>query len=238
MRRIDSDRLVLPSIAQTAGAALTGLSRADPRLPRVAELLQQDPLIAPQLLRLSRSAIYGSSRAPRTIQQAITWMGMVRLRTVLLELSAHRAFQSPRAGVGDAFRGLWSTRSRWPTWRGSCVARCAIRWSLTRSTSAASSTTSASRWSASCSSRPRRCSGAASRSTVRPGSRSSAAPIATSRCGSPASGSSVKDLQQIIADSGEYRDGATAANIVCLANAMAKHAGKAVGPIDRIRSSA
>ena len=87
--------------------ALTALNKPGVNLARVAETLEQDPLIAPQLLRSASSAAYGGAQAPSNVQQAVVRIGVVRMRTLLLELSVRRVFESPRPAFNDAFRGMW-----------------------------------------------------------------------------------------------------------------------------------
>ncbi len=107
LERIRTNRLVLPGIPVAALTALRELNKPDINIGRVAKVLSDDPLLAPQLLWMSSSAAYGGGRAPRTIEQAVVRLGVRRLRTVLYELAARSVFDSPRSRIRDAFRGLW-----------------------------------------------------------------------------------------------------------------------------------
>jgi putative nucleotidyltransferase with HDIG domain len=105
--RIAANRLVLPTLPRATNAALAALGKPDANLARVAETLEKDPLIAPQLLRVASSATYGALSVPTTVHQAVVRLGVVRLRTLLIELSVRRVFASPRQAFSDAFRGMW-----------------------------------------------------------------------------------------------------------------------------------
>src|SRR5262249_23571763 len=107
LERIQSNRLVLPTIPKATSGALTALSRPETNLGQVAETPRRDRLIAPQLLRTANSAAYGASCAPKNLQQAMVRIGVDRLRTLLFELSIHRVFRSPRPSLDQAFRGVW-----------------------------------------------------------------------------------------------------------------------------------
>jgi putative nucleotidyltransferase with HDIG domain len=106
LHRIASNRLVIPSLPNATTQALVALRNPDVNLARVAELLDRDPLIAPQLLKSASSAAYGGTSVP-TVHQAVVRLGVVRLRSQLYELSIRRVFASPRQSFAEAFRGMW-----------------------------------------------------------------------------------------------------------------------------------
>ncbi|HVV82826.1 MAG TPA: HDOD domain-containing protein [Kofleriaceae bacterium] len=105
--RLESGRLVLPSLPASVAATLAELRAPNADLAHIARVLGTDPLIAPQLLNLAGSAFYCSNRPPQTLLQAVIQLGVVRLRSLLLELSTRRVFASPRRGVRAAFDGMW-----------------------------------------------------------------------------------------------------------------------------------
>jgi putative nucleotidyltransferase with HDIG domain len=107
LERIRTNRLVLPGLPVAALTALRELSHPNINIGRVAKVLSDDPLLTPQLLWLASSPVYGAGRAPRTVDQAVARLGLRRLRSVLYELAARTVFESPRQRIRDAFRGLW-----------------------------------------------------------------------------------------------------------------------------------
>ncbi len=107
LTRIESRRLVIPTIATSVATALRELSAPNINLARIAKTLGDDPLVAAQLLRISGSTLYCTSRRPQNLLQAVVQLGTARLRSVLVELSTRRVFDSPRAGVRAAFNGIW-----------------------------------------------------------------------------------------------------------------------------------
>ncbi|MCE9572170.1 MAG: HDOD domain-containing protein [Deltaproteobacteria bacterium] len=108
LTRIESRRLVIPTIATSVQTVLKELSAPNINLARIAKILGEDPLVAAQLLRISGSTLYCTSRRPQNLLQAVVQLGTARLRNVLLELSTRRVFDSPRAGVRAAFNGIWT----------------------------------------------------------------------------------------------------------------------------------
>jgi putative nucleotidyltransferase with HDIG domain len=82
----------LPPLPEVAARALA-LSR-DPRtkLSDVARLVAHDAAIAARVLKMSRSALYvGRRQQPRTVEEAVSTIGMDAVRRVLVAASAHAA---------------------------------------------------------------------------------------------------------------------------------------------------
>ncbi|MEO8705343.1 MAG: HDOD domain-containing protein [Kofleriaceae bacterium] len=106
LQRIAANRLVLPTLPKATNSALAALRKPDANLAHIAAMLEEDPLIAPQLLRVASSAVYGGTTVP-SVAQAVVRLGVRRLRSLLFELSVRRVFTSPRPSLSAAFRGLW-----------------------------------------------------------------------------------------------------------------------------------
>jgi putative nucleotidyltransferase with HDIG domain len=95
----------LPPLPEVAARALA-LTR-DPRtsLPDVARLVADDAAIAARVLKMSRSAVYvGRRQPPRTVEEAISTIGMNAVRRVLVAASAHAVHLTGNE-VGQA---LWN----------------------------------------------------------------------------------------------------------------------------------
>ena len=107
LERIETDRLVLPAMPEAAMKALKELKRPNVTFHAVAQIIGDDPVLAPQLFRKASSAAQGNAAPPRTIDQAISRLGMSQLQTVLIELSAHQVYESKNRKIRRAFKGIW-----------------------------------------------------------------------------------------------------------------------------------
>lgn len=107
LKRIASDDIVLPALPVVASKCLGLLSGPDFSLSHVANLIESDPILAAQVVRLANVA----SRAPvtpvRSILECVTRIGASELRVFLLESSARRIFESSDRGISEMCRGLW-----------------------------------------------------------------------------------------------------------------------------------
>ncbi len=105
--RIEKDNLTLPSIPATALKAIELTRNPDFSMQEVASLVQKDPVLAAQVLRLCNSVAMATREPCRTITQAVTRLGAQKLRTVLVESSTRRIFESRDPRVVSAVRALW-----------------------------------------------------------------------------------------------------------------------------------
>ncbi|HKA91689.1 MAG TPA: HDOD domain-containing protein [Haliangiales bacterium] len=104
--RIAQDKLAVALMPALAHRVLVTLQDANLNLKRVVKLLEQDPVLAARVMRLASSAAYGSSPM-RTLDAAVTRLGVQKLRTLLIELSARQLFISRDARIAKAMKELW-----------------------------------------------------------------------------------------------------------------------------------
>lgn len=107
LARIESDRLTLPGMPESAHRCATLLRSPDFNMKEVVSLLQRDPLLTAQILRVANSAAYGGSDLLRSVEQAVSRLGAQKLRTLIVDVSARQLFQSRDSRIGEAFRGQW-----------------------------------------------------------------------------------------------------------------------------------
>jgi putative nucleotidyltransferase with HDIG domain len=104
--RIEKDSLTLPTLPAIASKAIELTRAADFNLRDVTSLIESDPVLAVQLLRLCKSD--GSTAEPcHSINQAISRLGTEKLRGVLAEISSQSALESRDPKVTAAVRTLW-----------------------------------------------------------------------------------------------------------------------------------
>jgi len=105
--RIEKDSLTLPTLAAVAFKAIELTRTADFNMQAATSLIEKDPVLAVQVLRLSKTAAVASHEPCNTIGQAISRLGAKNLRGVLVEISSRRALESRDSKVMEAVKTLW-----------------------------------------------------------------------------------------------------------------------------------
>lgn len=106
-KKIENDQFVLPSLPQVATKCLGLLRGADMSLRDAAKLMESDPVLTAQLLKVVNSAAMAGREPIRSLLQAVTRMGAQKLRSFLIEASARKVFESNDARIAQACAGLW-----------------------------------------------------------------------------------------------------------------------------------
>ena len=105
--RIEKDSLTLPTLPAVAIRAIELTRTADFNLQAATSLIEKDPVLAVQVLRLCKSAAVATREPCNTIGQAISRLGAKNLRGVLLEISSRRSLESRDPKVTTAVKTLW-----------------------------------------------------------------------------------------------------------------------------------
>jgi HD-like signal output (HDOD) protein len=106
LERIASGRLILPAMPVIA-AKVMDILEVGAHQAKVAALLEQDPVLALEVLRLANSASFGARARVESITHAITLLGATRLRSLLLTAAARRVFVSRNRAIRDLTSMLW-----------------------------------------------------------------------------------------------------------------------------------
>jgi putative nucleotidyltransferase with HDIG domain len=107
MKRIASDRLVVPSMPNIAIDCMRLLRDQNQTFKSVGVVVAKDPLLASRVLKLANSAAFPSLVPATTVEQAIARMGTEGLMIALVKFSMHQAFTSKSDRIQSAFRGIW-----------------------------------------------------------------------------------------------------------------------------------
>jgi putative nucleotidyltransferase with HDIG domain len=107
LRRISDNRLQLPSMPLVALKCLDVLRDPNVTFADVARVIEQDPVIATRVLRVVNSAAYSRRDAVRTLEQAISQIGVKPMRILLVEVAACQVFTSRSAGIRQKFKLIW-----------------------------------------------------------------------------------------------------------------------------------
>ncbi|MCA2977018.1 MAG: HDOD domain-containing protein, partial [Myxococcaceae bacterium] len=106
-RKIADNTLVLPSPPVVVTKILE-LVRDPAFSPKDATpLMERDTTLAARVLRAANSVEHGGMERASTLAQALTRLGVERLKSLLVEISAHQLFESRDARIGALTRGLW-----------------------------------------------------------------------------------------------------------------------------------
>jgi putative nucleotidyltransferase with HDIG domain len=106
LSRIAGDKLSLPVLPVIANRCVAALKDPNLTVKRIVSIIEQDPVIAAKLLRLANSATYGAGGV-KTLEAAVTRLGMAKLKTILFELSARQVFMSRDPRIAKATRAMW-----------------------------------------------------------------------------------------------------------------------------------
>lgn len=96
MANLDSffESIKLPSMSEVAHALIQTLNDDDATVAQIRELIAKDPALSAKLLRLANSAQFGLPRGVGTLDDAITMVGMSKVRTLALGACLSESFPS------------------------------------------------------------------------------------------------------------------------------------------------
>jgi HD-like signal output (HDOD) protein len=103
---LEADQLELPPLPQVA-ADVVASSAADPRnAAAFSQLIQRDPALAAQIMRVANSAAYRPRAPIVSLQQAIAWLGVAEIRNIAIAISVRgQLFVAP--GHEPEIQELW-----------------------------------------------------------------------------------------------------------------------------------
>jgi len=107
IKKIAADQLILPSLPATALKCLNLLKNPDFSLKEASALIERDPMLTAQILKLANSAGMASRDPCQSALQAVTRFGIQKLKSFLIESSARKVFESRDARIAEASRGMW-----------------------------------------------------------------------------------------------------------------------------------
>lgn len=108
LAKVQAGKLVLPSIPTTTSKVLEAIEAPEIDVDEVSKLLQNDPLLSLDLLRLVNSSAFSPKAPVENISRAITMVGAQRLRQFLITASAKQIFVSRIPKVREVFSQLWT----------------------------------------------------------------------------------------------------------------------------------
>lgn len=99
---------LLPSPKGVALAILEATQRTDTSIVEVTRLVQVDPALTGRILRYANAALGGAVRHIASLSHAITFLGLFRIRQIVLGLSLIDQYRSGKCPAFD-YTGYWTT---------------------------------------------------------------------------------------------------------------------------------
>jgi len=107
LKRVKENTLALPAPPTAVTRSLEITSHADFSFQKLVPVIETDPMLAARIFRAANNAAaYGSTIT--TLQAALTRIGTKRIRTVLVEASAERLFQSRDQTIQRMVNRVWT----------------------------------------------------------------------------------------------------------------------------------
>lgn len=109
--RLKRDELKLPSLPKTAEQVRNATMDPDCNLHDLSHIIQQDTVLTARLIRLANSAYLGGRSKAESLMQALTRIGMRRIRTLALAMAMEQVF-NPDNDIVKMFSEKFITESR------------------------------------------------------------------------------------------------------------------------------
>jgi putative nucleotidyltransferase with HDIG domain len=232
--KIETGKLSLPAMPQVAAECLELLRDRDFSQRKLVARIETEPLLAALLIRNASSAAYAGAVPVTTLDQAVTRIGAQRIKAVIVEYASRELFQSREPKISAECRRVWDhsiavaqlSRDLGALTGGAAGDTCylagllhdvgkpivaAMLLEAERGVKAGSSWIDPAAWT----------------STIDAVHRQVGVAVATQWKLPPEIASAIRDCNDYDTD---QRDGI--ANIVRLANALAKRCGYTTGPVD------
>ncbi|MBI4879370.1 MAG: HDOD domain-containing protein [Planctomycetes bacterium] len=87
IRLIEAGRLELPVLPDAANQVISASFDEDCDLARLAEVIGRDPFMTGHVLRIANSALYGAAARIDSLQQALSRLGLARIREIAILVS-------------------------------------------------------------------------------------------------------------------------------------------------------
>lgn len=109
--RLKRDELKLPGLPETAEQVRNATMDPECNLHDLSHIIQQDAILSARLIRLANSAYLGGRTKAESLMQALTRIGMRRIRTLALAMAMEQVFK-PGNDIVRMFSEQFITESR------------------------------------------------------------------------------------------------------------------------------
>ena len=105
LARIEANRLVVPSMPAVATKCMQTLRDPDFAIKKLVSQIEADPVLAALVLRHANSASMGSG--VKQLEQAVARIGAQKMKSLVVEYASHELFQSSDKRIAEANRKIW-----------------------------------------------------------------------------------------------------------------------------------
>jgi putative nucleotidyltransferase with HDIG domain len=106
-RRIETDNLIVPAMPAIAAECMELANDPQQSFASLAVVVSRDSVLAARVLKLANSAAFPSRVPASSIEHAVQRMGLEGLTMALVNYSMYQAFSSRDDRVQAAFQGIW-----------------------------------------------------------------------------------------------------------------------------------
>lgn len=104
---VENDSLVLPSLPEVVSKVRNAVEDENSTAETVANALSQDVSLSARLIQVVNSPLYRSLEPIDDLQTAVTRLGVVLVRDLVMNLAIKQIFQSTSAVLAKKFRTVW-----------------------------------------------------------------------------------------------------------------------------------
>jgi putative nucleotidyltransferase with HDIG domain len=105
-QRIERGDFDIPRLPPTSMAALEMTNRASVDIAQLVELIERDPLLASDVLKISNSALYATQNPAETLQEAVMRIGLRSVRGVVFSAAMKSSIVTAR-GLSEYSEEVW-----------------------------------------------------------------------------------------------------------------------------------
>lgn len=87
---LDAGRLEIPPMPKVAMEVVRLLRASDPDVDEISDTVKLDPMLTAQVLRYANSSLFGARHTIDNIYHAVSYLGLKRLKTVVLETALRK----------------------------------------------------------------------------------------------------------------------------------------------------
>ncbi len=106
-QEMQADKLALPSIPETAIKVRTAVSDPHATSAKIATLIQQDPAITAQLIKVANSPLFRGRERIEALPPAITRLGMKGISNLITSFTMRMVFNAKTKDVKELISTLW-----------------------------------------------------------------------------------------------------------------------------------
>ncbi|MBF0378549.1 MAG: HDOD domain-containing protein [Desulfamplus sp.] len=104
---VKSGKVKLPVMDQNSLMVQKEISKSEPDLDRIINLIKKDISLTTELLKISNSSFYKGLEAVKTVQEAVIRLGMVEVTNIILLVCQKNAFKAQDPILQEFMNKMW-----------------------------------------------------------------------------------------------------------------------------------